>query len=155
GLGMALSAVIIALAYFPGLVGVQAMPFHALMGWRGGVMALAVRAPEAQFILTDRYTHVGPLAFYWPKPIPVYLVGAKRRFAHYDLWPGPEVEVGRPGLYVATRPEPPPELASAFAHCQALEPVANRAPNGVVVRTFYPHRCRDYRAIPWPEPTRR
>ena len=123
-------------------------------GWRQPIQELARRAPGAEFILTPTYQLAAELAFYWPRRLPVYVVGDPfRRRNQHDIWPGPAREAGRTGLFVNTA-APPPELARAFARCQAVPPVLGTARHGAPTRTFVAHLCEDYRPIDWPAPRR-
>jgi 4-amino-4-deoxy-L-arabinose transferase-like glycosyltransferase len=154
-LGLAIGGASSLLALFPALVGLPGDrdPFRPMKAWREPVRTLAARAEPVDFVLTRRYTLAGGMAFYWPRPIAVYLTGdAERRMNQYDLWPGVNREAGRTGLVVDTRPELPAGVAGAFAACQALEPVPARAADGRVIRTLHGWRCEGLRPVEWPRP---
>lgn len=155
--GFLVSALLTALAFFPGLAGLPGDrdPFAAMKAWRGPVGELARQAGPADFVLTRRYALATELAFYWPGPTTVYLTGdAARRMSQYDLWPDVSREVGRDGVYVDTRPALPAQVAQAFARCAPLDPVPALARDGTVLRTLYGWRCAGLRAVDWPRPGR-
>ena len=74
--------------------------------------------------------------------------------SQYDLWPGPEREAGRTGLFVSLRPKAPETLDRAFSACTALAPLPAKTRDGKPVRTFYAWRCIGYRPTDWPAPAR-
>ena len=149
--GMALS-VAVALTPITVLRGPMEPLLTPVMGWRQAVRQLAEAAPQAEFILTTSYHPAGELAFYWPRHLPVYVVGAARRHSQHDVWPPPDGEAGRTGLFVSVGPVAQDLLAPAFADCAPLPPVAGTAPSGRTVRVFFGSLCRGYRAIRWPDP---
>jgi len=152
-LGLALTV----LAHFPGTAGLRGArdPFAEMKAWRAPLAELAERAGPIDFLLAPRYTLASELAFYWPGRPPVYLAGESgRRMSQYDLWPGPEREAGRTGLFVSLRPKPPETLDRAFSACTALAPLPAKTRDGKPVRTFYAWRCIGYRPTDWPAPAR-
>ncbi len=123
-------------------------PLKKLKHWRAPIAAVAAQATDAQFILAGYYQLASELAFYWPQPIPVYLLGsAQRRITQYDLWPSVNAEAGRDGVFVNTAPQLPETVASAFAHCQPMPPV-----DAPPFRTLYAWRCAQLRPQAWPQP---
>ncbi len=156
-LGIATSVVLTALSYFPATVGLPGDrdPFKETKYWPGPVHRLydELHGRQPDFILSRTYKLASELAFYWPRQVPVYLTGSPhRRYNQFDLWPSVNREAGRTGLYVAGVPGAPPELDRAFVACTALPAIRVRAYDGALVRTLYPHLCRDYRPIHWPQP---
>lgn len=155
-LGMALSVLMLCLALFPRVLGLSEKqdPLRFAKGWQLAVTEVAARVPDAQFVLAATYHLAGEAAFYWPYAVPVYVVGdERRRRDQHDLWPGPAREVGRTGVFISQTGYVPPELARAFAHCDAsfIVPIG-RVGEGLY-RQFHAVRCVGYRPITWPIPT--
>lgn len=153
--GIMTSMLMMAVAYFPfqfGLTG-KRIPFREARGWAAPVQALAAQAGPVDFIMTGTYSLAAELASYWPRRIPVYIYGDERRFNQHDLWPGPEREQGRNGLWVGATPDMPARLEDAFAGCRDRPAVTARAQDGSLLRTLYSRQCADYRAIDWPRPS--
>lgn len=156
--GMITSLLLLAIAYFPASVGVPGNrdPFKDAKLWQAPIEQLSheARAYRPDFLVSDTYKLSSELDFYWPRELPVYVLGrSDRRFNQFDLWPGINREVGHTGLYVGTSAATPPQFARAFAECTALTPVAARASDGTELRTLYGYICTDYRATQWPAPT--
>lgn len=151
-IGMASSAVLLAISFFPGRVGISMAkgPFKELRGWQEAIAEVAKQAGAVQFLLVPSYHLAGDTAFYWPQSLPVYPVGENRRFSQHDFWPGIEREIGGNGAYVTTRNELPSHFQSAFSRCNPLSPVSARAVDGSQIRVLYSWRCEDYRGIDWP-----
>lgn len=150
--GMVLATVLMGIAYFPHKFGLGD-PFKDTKAWQQPIAALATHTPDNDFILTESYAMAGELAFYWPRRVPVYVTGnSGRRFNQHDLWPSIDREAGRNAIFVSSNPQPPPQLAQAFDECTALPPIAARAADGRVLRTFYGNTCKNYRPIVWPVP---
>jgi hypothetical protein len=117
------------------------------------VAELAARAPEARFVLVDSYKMGAWIAYYWPREIPVYQTGdSDRRYNQRDLWPGPQREAGRSGLYVSDDPGLPAVVEAAFRRCTALPAVPAVDAEGRVIRLLRGHLCEDFRPVHWPEP---
>ncbi len=157
GAALISSAGLVVAMLFPGTIGLtpsQFAPIKRLKGWREPIQTVAARAGDVDFIFTDDYITAGELAFYWPKRLPVYVMGsAARRYNQHDLWPSVEREVGKVAAIVQTSgPDLPASARDAFARCTALEPFAARDTGGVL-RTFYAFRCENYRHVEWPKPT--
>jgi len=156
--GMASSVLLLAVALFPGLIGLSPAraPFKDLRLWQVPVETLARQAQQAgavQFLMVPSYHLAGAVAFYWPQRLPVYPVAANRRLSQHDFWPPITGEAGRTGVYVSTNNELPDRLQHAFTACQALPPVPASAGDGRALRTLYAWRCTDYRPVAWPAPT--
>jgi hypothetical protein len=136
---------------FPGLAD---LPDHQgalkkLRAWREPIAQLAGEAGKVDFVLAPDYRLASELYFYWPKPTRVYLWGnPDRRFTQYDIWPGPEWEKGKTGLFVGEREYPMDVVSDAFGYCRRLDPVPALTRSGKVVRTFYPIRCGRFTAPP-------
>jgi undecaprenyl-diphosphatase len=155
--GLASGILLMAVAFFPYAFGMSGdrVPFRGARGWEIPIAALAGQAGAVDFILTDRYTLAAELAYYWPRQIHVYVTGdASRRYNQHDLWPGPEREAGRNGLWVAASPAVPELLEAAFDECREIPPVAVPAPDGSSLRTFYSRHCYRYQPVEWPRPSR-
>ncbi len=153
--GMALSVAIVGLALFPMVLGLPAdrAPLHRLREWSDPVARLAAQAPAARFALVDDYKMGAWIAYYWPREIPVYQTGDRdRRYNQRDLWPGPQREAGRTGLYVSDDPELPAVVEAAFARCSALPVVPAVDADGRVIRLLRGYLCEDFRPVDWPEP---
>ena len=152
--GMASSIVLLALTFFPNLMGLSLAraPFKDLRLWEEPVRLLARQAGDVHFLMAPNYHLAGEIAFYWPQRLPVYLVAESRRFSQHDFWPGIDRESGRDGIYVTTRQELLPRLQTAFTACNPLPPVPARAIDGSVLRTLYAWRCTGYRPVAWPAP---
>lgn len=156
--GLALSVVLLIFAYFPASLGLPGDrdPFKDTKAWRGPVTELSTRVNDVDFILTHSYKLASELAFYWPRPIDVYVTGSKhRRRNQFDLWPGLDREAGGDGIYISTLKRIPRTLrrGRAFDACTRLEAVPARASDGTVLRTLYARLCRNYHPVEWPEPT--
>lgn len=152
GLGVSIALPLVMM--FPYQLGLSGRydSFFISKGWQRPIAAIA-RHSDADFILTDSYKLGSELAFYWPRPIPVYVTGsAERRLNQFDLWPGPEREAGRDGLFVSTGAALPAELDDAFAQCMPLPARPAYLDDGTPLRTFHVTRCSDYRPIAWPQP---
>jgi undecaprenyl-diphosphatase len=155
-LGVMSSMLLVFVILFPATVG---LPEHQgglkkLRAWREPINQLAVGAGEVDFLLAPDYRLASELYFYWPEDTPVYLWGNPgRRFNQYDIWPGPDQEVGRSGLFVAEKRFPMEVVAGAFGYCQRLTPVSAMTADDKVVRTLYPIRCVRFTAPPRKVPT--
>ncbi|HHM05196.1 MAG TPA: glycosyltransferase family 39 protein [Gammaproteobacteria bacterium] len=152
--GFVLSLVLMTVAYFPYSFGLSARqdPFKEVRAWRAPIEALARQAPAVDFIVVPNYKLAGEVAFYWPRPLPVYVLStAGRRFNQHDLWPGLEQETGRTGLWISTGAALPAAFTRAFARCRTTAAVAAGTPGGVL-RTLHSARCSDYRPVSWPQP---
>ncbi len=152
--GMASSVALVTVALFPMLAGLSPAqaPFKELRLWQEPVAALARQAGAVQFLLVPSYHLAGRMAFYWPERLPVYLIGADRRFSQHDFWPGLEREAGRDGVYLATGGDLPERISAAFADCRALSPAPAVTRDGRTLRTLYGWRCEDFRYTAWPPP---
>jgi hypothetical protein len=152
--GMSLTAVLTAALLVRDLPVSSIVALREMSGWRQPIQELARRVPDAEFILAPTYQQAAELAFYWPRRVPVYVVGdPTRRRNQHDIWPGPAREAGRTGIFVSAGP-PPPELARAFASCEAVPPLIGVSRAGVPVRALIAQRCEDYRPVDWPAPQR-
>jgi undecaprenyl-diphosphatase len=150
-LGVISSLVLVFIMLFPTLVGLSEHQggLKKLRVWREPVTQLAKQAGKVDFVLAPDYRLASELAFYWPQSTEVYLWGnPDRRFSQYDIWPGPEQEKGKTGLFVGEREFPMDVVSGAFGFCQRLEPVPVLTRNGKAVRTFYPIRCGRFTAPP-------
>lgn len=152
--GMASSIVLLAITFFPALIGLSLAkaPFKDLRLWEQPIQIVARQASNVHFLMVPNYHLAGEIAFYWPQRLPIYLVAESRRFSQHDFWPGIDREVGRDGVYVATRHEISPRLQSAFTACHPLPPVPARAADGSLLRTLYAWHCTGYRPVAWPAP---
>jgi len=153
--GMTASLMFMVVGYFPYAFGITGKidPLKVVKAWRQPVSAISAKAPQADFILTDKYELAAELAFYWPQRVPVYITGnAERRFDQHDLWPSIDREAGHNALYISTNPAPPPELARAFKQCHELRPEVAGAPDGNPLRTLFVRYCSHYVSIIWPTP---
>ena len=105
--GMASSVVLLAITFFPALIGLSLAkaPFKDLRLWEKPVQIVARQVGDVHFLMVPNYHLAGEIAFYWPQRLPIYLVAESRRFSQHDFWPGIGREVGRDGVYVATRNE--------------------------------------------------
>jgi hypothetical protein len=150
-IGLVSSVLLVFAMLFPSLVG---LPEHKgglkkLRAWREPVTQLAILSGKTDFLLAPDYRLASELAFYWPRPTRVYLWGnEERRFTQYDIWPGPEQEKGKSGLFVGEREYPMDVVSGAFGFCQRLAPISAKTRNGKVVRTLYPIRCGRFTAPP-------
>ncbi|WP_139042027.1 ArnT family glycosyltransferase [endosymbiont of Riftia pachyptila] len=142
---------------FPQLFG---LPLHKsylkkTQAWRESIATLAAQAGPVDFLIASHYHLASELAFYWPQRLPVYpLPSGGGRFTQYHLWPGLEREQGRSALYVTDYAGLAPALLQAFAECKSVGSVPAVTAGGGVVRTLHGWRCRDYRHIDWPQPSR-
>jgi len=155
--GVVFSSMLLLVVYFPNAAGMshrEIVPIRNVMNWREPVRKLYAATPDIDFILVDNYPLAAELAFYWPQPVPVYIIGGKhRRFNQHDLWPGPDQEAGNTGLYVSLDGDTPPLLSSSFAGCQPLPPVV-AANAGEWLRALHGQLCYRYIPISWPQPDR-
>lgn len=153
-IGVALSVVLIALVFFAPAVGLDGRrdPLKELKHWREPIQQLALEAGDTEFLLTDRYRLASELAFYWPGNPPVFLTteGRKRR-AQFDLWPGPETQRGRNGVFVTDRDSLAEQAAEAFERC---EPLTQRSSGSGPrpVRTLRAWRCWNFGTADWKLP---
>jgi undecaprenyl-diphosphatase len=147
--GVLSSMLMVTVMLFPALVG---LPEHQgglkkLRAWRDPIGQLAASAGKVDFLLAPDYRLASELSFYWPTETRVYLWGnPDRRFNQYDIWPGPEQEEGRAGLFIAENEFPMEAVSSAFGYCQRLSPVSALTRHDKVVRTLYPIRCGRFKA---------
>jgi undecaprenyl-diphosphatase len=154
--GIVTSIVLSFLMLFPGSVGVhpsQFAPIKKLKGWREPIRSVAEQIGPVDFLLTESYVTAAEVAFYWPRRLPVYVMGsADRRHNQHDLWPGIAREQGRTAAVVQIDDVELPDIArSAFERCTALDPVVARDAGGTL-RTYHAHRCENYRHVDWPKP---
>lgn len=155
--GLVSSIILMAVAYFPQQFGLKGNldPFIKSKYWRAPIERIAVLAPTADFILTDRYHLAAELAYYWPQRVPVYITGSSsRRLNQHDLWPSIGRERGRNALYIIDDDRPHPLLAQAFARCIAMAPLEIASRDGIRIRTLHPYHCENYQDIVWPQPPR-
>ncbi len=146
--GILLGIVAMLLAFF------LPRPLHKMKVWRAPVAQLASQGEPVDFLLAEQYHLAAELAFYWPRPITVYLTGAQHRRANqYDIWPSVNQEARRDGLYVQSHARLPDAVNQAFGHCQALAPIEARLGKRAL-RTLYGWRCVDFRPQQWAEPER-
>lgn len=124
-------------------------PLKKLKAWQEPVNRAATQSPETDFIVTSYYQLASELAFYWPRPMTVYLTGStQRRFNQYDFWPSVNREAGKPGLYVDTKNYLPLDI---HGKCAPLPPV--HAPDEQdPIRTLYLWYCPEWPKTDWPEP---
>jgi hypothetical protein len=154
--GIVTSVVLSALMLFPGSVGVHASqfaPIKKLKGWRDPIRSVAAQAGAVDFVLTESYVAAAEVAFYWPRRLPVYVMGStERRYNQHDLWPGVEREQSKTAAVVQIDNAELPQIArSAFERCSALDPVVARDDGGTL-RTYHAFRCENYRHVEWPKP---
>ncbi len=155
--GVVLSALLLAVVYFPGSVGIShrdLVPVRNVMSWREPIQKLYASTSRVDFIVVENYPLAAELAFYWPAQVPVYVAGGRhRRFNQHDLWPGMDQEAGNTGLFIGLDGKVPPLLADAFAGCQSLPPVV-AADAGEWMRVLHAQLCNRYIPIDWPQPDR-
>ncbi len=154
--GIATSILLVLIMLYPQGVGLHASqfaPIKKLKGWRGPIESIATQVGDIDFILTDSYITAAEVAFYWPKRVPVYVMGSTdRRFNQHDLWPGVDREQSRNAAIIQTDYTTLPEPAiSAFERCSPTSLVDARDDGGVL-RTFSVNRCENYHHIDWPKP---
>jgi len=122
-----------------------------LRGWPElgrAVSQLTRGAPDAPFLVSDRYQIASELAFYADGHPRVYNANLGRRMNQYDLWGGWEALRGRDGLFVTYGAgEPPAELRTAFRQVDRVEvlPISHR---GQQLREFSIYWGRDFQGFP-------
>ncbi|MGD8589956.1 MAG: glycosyltransferase family 39 protein [Chromatiales bacterium] len=154
-IGLVSSMLLMFAMLFPTLVGFSEHQggLKKLRAWRDPVTQLAILSGKVDFLLAPDYRLASELAFYWPQSTPVYLWGNDdRRFTQYDIWPGPQQEKGKTGLFVGEREYPMDVVSGAFGYCRRLAPISAKTRNGKVVRTLYPIRCGRFNAPPRERP---
>jgi hypothetical protein len=154
-IGLVSSMLLMFAMLFPTLVGFSEHQggLKKLRAWRDPVTQLAILSGKVDFLLAPDYRLASELAFYWPQSTPVYLWGNDdRRFTQYDIWPGPQQEEGKTGLFVGEREYPMDVVSGAFGYCRRLAPISAKTRNGKVVRTLYPIRCGRFNAPPRERP---
>lgn len=156
GAGLVTSIALTVAMLFPRTVGLypsEFAPIKKLKGWREPIQTAAARIGGVDFVLTESYVTAAEVAFYWPKRLPVYVMGSStRRYNQHDLWPGVEREQSKTAAVVQINDAELPDPArAAFERCIALEPIPARDGGGVL-RTYYAFRCENYRHVEWPKP---
>lgn len=124
-------------------------PLKKFKAWREPVTAIAAQVPQAEFVITTYYHLATELAFYWDKPMRVYLTkDDNRRHNQYDLWPSANAEaIGKAGAVVTTSATFPASLQQAFQDCRAGQPVTAHAQDGALLRTLHVWLCEDFQGI--------
>ncbi len=146
--GLVFSIALVAVALAPALFGLaeHKVGLKKLRVWQAPVNQLADLAGDVNFLLVPDYRLAAELTFYWPEQINAYLWGNPgRRFSQYDLWPGPETEQGKTGLYVSTKSYQMALVSESFNFCVNLPQVKAVTRDGGVARTLYPIRCGGFK----------
>ncbi|THB70768.1 MAG: phospholipid carrier-dependent glycosyltransferase [Desulfovibrio sp.] len=129
-------------------------PMHRLKGWRHlgeqvqEFKETAFEDADRVFFFSDEYDITAALAFYIPERPRTFCAFVDRRMSQYDLWPGPEENVGWDAIYVRKRFKPMSEFLRAMF--ESVEDVEFQSFHwGEPARKFTVSLCRNFQG-PWP-----
>ncbi len=104
--------------------------------------------PKKVFYFADHYDITAELAFYIPGQPQAYCADFGRRMSQYDIWGPPQNKEGWSAIYVSSKSQVPPALASMFATVTPL--VFHSSHQGNAGRTFTLVLLEGYTGT-WPE----
>ncbi|MBI9111261.1 glycosyltransferase family 39 protein [Maridesulfovibrio ferrireducens] len=135
-------------------------PTHRLKGWTDlGQQVVELeksqfKNPSKVFIMSEQYDMTAALAFYVPGQPRTYCAWIDRRMNQYDLWPGPQENLGWDAIYVLKdfKEKPDDELIKMFGRISP--PIHFQTTfRGKPARKFTIYLCYDYNGY-WPRDKR-